>query len=196
MIALPPAMRYGLLRQLLLLAGLLLVALAAAVLLGAILVVARQPPAAIAPAPSTLVAGSIELPAPPLSENAGEMLVRPLFWNTRRPEPEAGPGEEPPVPVLGPDILDNVRLLGVFAAGDSAGVIISVAGQRQRQRLMVGEELQQWTLQGASAAGAAFVATDDPSLERLVALEHARVKADSGPPVQKQEAATTDDSPD
>ncbi|MDO8862523.1 hypothetical protein Q6D67_12500 [Haliea sp. E1-2-M8] len=193
MIALPPALQSGLLRQLLLLSGLLLAALAVAVLLGAILVITRHPPPAIPPAPSTLAEGSIELPAPTPSEDAGEMLVRPLFWNTRRPEPEAGPAEEP-APVLGPDILDNVRLLGVFAAGDSAGIIINVAGQRQR--LMVGEQLQQWTLQGLSAAGANFVASDDASMERLLPLEHARVKPERRPPGQIQEPATADDSPE
>lgn len=189
MIALPPAMRSGLLRQLLLLTGLLLAVVATVVLLGAILVMIRQPPAAIPPAPSTLSAVSIELPSPPLSEDAGEMLVRPLFWSTRRPEPAAGPVEAP-TPVLGPDVLDKVRLLGVFAAGDSAGVIINVAGQRQR--LMVGEELQQWTLQGLSAAGAKFVSTEDVSVERLLPLTHAGVKPEA--PGEAQEAAAVDDS--
>lgn len=193
MIALPPAIQSGLLRQLLLLSGLLLAALAVAVLLGAILVITRQPPPAIPPSPSTLAAGSIELPAPPLSENAGEMLARPLFWNTRRPEPEAGPVEKP-APVPGPDVLDKVRLLGMFAAGDSGGVIINVAGERQR--LMVGEGLQQWTLQGLSAAGANFVASDDASVERLLPLEHAQVKPERRSPGQIQEAATADDPPE
>ena len=187
MIALPPAMRSGLLRQLLLLTGLVLVVVALIALLGVILVMVRQPPAAIPPAPSTLVARSIELPTPMLSEDAGEMLLRPLFWNTRRPEPGASPVEAP-APVLGPDVLDKVRLLGTFAAGDSAGVIINVAGQRQR--LMVGEELQEWTLQGLSAAGARFVSIEDASVERTLPLEHAGVKWE--PPGREQEAAAGD----
>ena len=191
MMVLPPAMRSGLLRQLLLLTGLMLVVVVLLALLGVILVMVRQPPAAIPPAPSTLTAVSIELPSLPLSEDAGEMLRRPLFWNTRRPELDAVPVEEPE-PVLGPDVLDKVRLLGVFAAGDSAGVIINVAGQRQR--LMVGEELQQWTLQELSAAGAKFVDTDDASVERPLPLEHAAVKPERASAGRTQEAAKAADS--
>lgn len=191
MMVLPPAMRSGLLRQLLLLTGLMLVVVVLLALLGVILVMVRQPPAAIPPAPSTLTAVSIELPSLPLSEDAGEMLRRPLFWNTRRPELDAVPVEEPE-PVLGPDVLDKVRLLGVFAAGDSAGVIINVAGQRQR--LMVGEELQQWTLQELSAAGAKFVDTDDASVERTLPLEHAAVKPERASAGRTQEAAKAADS--
>ncbi|MEQ9465304.1 MAG: hypothetical protein RJQ10_16705 [Haliea sp.] len=190
---LPPALRSGLLRQLSLAAGMLFAALVVVFLLGAILVILRQPPAAIPPSPSTLTAVSIELPAPGLSENAGEMLARPLFWNTRRPEPEKGPAEAP-VPVLGPDVLDNVRLLGMFAAGDNAGVIINVAGQRQR--LLVGQELQQWTLRKLSAAGAIFVATDDASVERTLPLEHAQVTPAPRSAGRTQEAAAEAGSPE
>ena len=77
-------------------------------------------------------------------------------------------------PVSGRDILDKVVLLGVFSAGESGGAIVRIEGERQR--LMIGQELQQWKLQGITAQEAEFVSLDDASLKRVLPLEYAEGK--------------------
>ena len=163
------AMKSGLLWQLLrVCAGAVLLFLVSA-LVGAVLVMTKDPPAAIPPAASTLAAVSIELPAAAMPDGGAEIVERPLFWSSRRPE-----STEPVAPVSGRDILDKVVLLGVFSAGESGGAIVRIEGERQR--LMIGQELQQWKLQGITAQEAEFVSLDDASLKRVLPLEYAEGK--------------------
>ncbi len=167
------AMKSGLLWHLLrVCAGALLLFLVSA-LVGAVLVITKDPPAAIPPAPSTLAAVPIELPAVAMPDGGAEIVERPLFWSSRRPEVEAE-STGPVAPVSGGDVLDKVVLLGVFSTGESGGAIVRIDGERQR--LMIGQELQQWKLQGITAQEAEFVSLDDAALKRVLPLEYAEGK--------------------
>jgi hypothetical protein len=76
---------------------------------------------------------------------SGEITGRPLFWETRRPLAAAPVAEE--VAEEKPEDageLDKVQLVGIFGAGESAGIITLVEGKKRR--ILVGETLEGWTL--------------------------------------------------
>ena len=145
---------------------------ALSLLLGALLVMTRQPPAALPPARATLVPVPLVMPdetgATLAGELAGEIVQRPLFWRARRPL-ETETASEPVVVATGSRALDDVRLVGLFSSGDQAGVILRVAGDRRR--LLVGEQLDTWTLDSLDAKVASFSGPD--GRRRRIELEYA-----------------------
>jgi hypothetical protein len=81
-----------------------------------------------------------------------EIRNRPLFWPGRRPlpdgvansgEPDAGKGAKQ-------SELDEIKLVGVFGGGDSAGIIALVKGNKRR--ILLGENLDGWTLKSVEAS--------------------------------------------
>lgn len=84
-----------------------------------------------------------------------EIRSRPLFWPSRRPAqatPEdAVVEEETAAPATA---LDKVQLVGIFGAGDSAGIITLV--QDKKQRILLGEEISGWKLDEIAASHAVF----------------------------------------
>lgn len=126
---------------------------------------------------------------------SAELRERPLFWEGRRPvaaavaEPEAAPRDRAPR-------LQDVRLLGVFGAGDNGGIIALV--KSRQQRIQVGEELSGWTLQAVTADGATLVSggdTETLTLERssgsITVAEPAAAAAGSAAPVTKDDGELT-----
>lgn len=179
MIRVPASLQEGLLWQLLrscvVLLGLLIVAL----LVGALLVITRDPPPALAPAPGTLTAVSLEVPDAPSGALEGEMVTRPLFWSSRRPPVvEAAVVEPEAQPVSGADALDQARLLGILASGDRTGAILAVG--EQRMRLMQGESLEGWVLESLDGTRAVFVREDGAQQPVYLTLEHAQVRRPEG----------------
>lgn len=85
---------------------------------------------------------------------SAEMRDRPLFWAGRRAIAAAVSKPAPP-PAKKVPRLKEVRLLGIFGAGDSGGIIALV--KNRQQRIQVGEELSGWTLQEVTAGGATLV---------------------------------------
>ncbi|MEP4146609.1 MAG: type II secretion system protein N [Halioglobus sp.] len=87
-------------------------------------------------------------------EQRAQIRQRPLFWATRAPvqPPEAVKPEaaEPKAPKAGK--IDNVKLSGVFGAGDATGIIVVTKGKKHR--VMLGEEIQGWTLQSVDPTSA------------------------------------------
>lgn len=187
MSVIPYFLREGLLWSLvkacLLFAGLLGLALA----IGAMLVMFRDPPAAVAPTADTLAAAALALPAQAPSPAAGEMLARPLFWAGRRPVPDAVPEAAPP-PAPSSSLLDEVKLLGVFASGDRSGIIFALGNERRR--LLEGETFDGWRLQALQGSTALFSSEDASRGDVRLTLEHAHVPA----PVEVPE--TEDDQGD
>ena len=157
------------LNRLAVLCVLLAVLLGSALLLGALLVMYRDPPAALAPSRSTLVAVPVSARGVASATVAGEIVERPLFWSVREPLPESPEyvAEESPPPQ--PRELKGVRLLGLFESDGYAGVIIGLSGQRRR--LMIGDRLDGWRLEGVEADVAVF--THPKGGEVRVELEYA-----------------------
>ena len=99
--------------------------------------------AAVAPAADVLQVKPVDSPATVATSQSDEIRSRPLFWQTRRPTQGStaaaqDAGREP----VGP--LQEVKLLGVFGSGDTAGIIVLV--KDKKQRILQGESVQGWTL--------------------------------------------------
>lgn len=183
----PGFLREGLLRQLLQGCLVLLFLLGLALAIGVVLVVTREPPEAIPPAPETLSAAQIVLPSYPPSPIAGEMLARPLFWASRRPVMEA-PANDSPSPVPKSNVLEDVKILGMFASGERAGIIYALG--KERRRLLEGETLDGWRLESLDSNSVLFADEDGVRGQVRLTLEHAHV------PVPDTAPETDDDEGD
>lgn len=118
---------------------------------------------------------------------------RPLFWASRRPQIES---DEVNVPEddsrFKKDEFDKVKLVGVYDAGDSSGVIAEVKGERQRVRLK--QALEGWILDSIEADGAVFI---QGSKQKKLQLEHAnsaKYTATASKKVGSDKAVTQDDT--
>lgn len=103
---------------------------------------------------------SLALSRPELS--SVDFVSRPVFALNRKPaiEPVAQPEQSPESletevvsEVVG--TIDGIKLLGIFGSGGVAGVIISL-DTGERERLVVGEAVNGWTLQSVTSRGANF----------------------------------------
>lgn len=111
------------------------------------------------PAPESLRVGALNDGASLTAESRAEIRERPVFWVSRK---ALGPGEraasgEDPAPGGGdkkPREISGVKLSGVFGAGDAAGIIVLVDGTKRR--IMVGEEMNGWTLDAVTPVEAMF----------------------------------------
>jgi len=101
-------------------------------------------PEPVAPATDALQVKPVARPNPVAPGQSDEIRARPLFWGLRRPlegSSEAA-GPEPEQQVTGK--LKDVKLLGIFGAGDTAGIIALV--KDKKQRILLGERLLGWRL--------------------------------------------------
>lgn len=118
-------------------------------------------PAPVEPAASSLTVAD-QLARRAVSPQASaELRERPLFWDGRRAIATVESKPEP-APITRAPRLKDVRLLGVFGAGDSGGIIALV--QNKQQRVQIGEELSGWTLQAVTADGATLVNDGDTEI--------------------------------
>ena len=104
-----------------------------------------------APEPVQPAADSLQVPGVfgPVVVAAGErneIISRPLFWSSRQP---VSAGKTRPKPVDEPGELKNVKLVGIFGSGESAGIIVLV--KDKKRRILVGERLEGWTLKSVDS---------------------------------------------
>jgi len=111
-------------------------------------------PAPVEPAASSLTVADQLARRAVGTQASADLRERPLFWEGRRAV-AATDSRVLPAQTRRAPRLEGVRLLGVFGAGDSGGIIALVENQQQRVR--VGEQLSGWTLQAVSADGATLV---------------------------------------
>ncbi len=119
------------------------------------------------------------------AEQREAMGARPLFWTSRRPsigssETAAAAGKR--------GQLDKVRVMGVFGSGATAGAIVLV--EDERQRMLLGEELQGWTLDAVHQDRVDFSRADRQETLHLVKGD-IRTAALSPGAKNKNEAAGT-----
>ena len=114
-------------------------------------------PAPILPATDSLeVMSSIPL-GKVSARQRSEIRSRPLFWTGRRPaEAVANAAELQQLKELKEHTFNGIRLLGVFGAGESVGIIAQVKGKSRR--VLVGEKVDGWTLEAVEGNDAVFVA--------------------------------------
>jgi len=112
-------------------------------------------PESIAPALDVMIASdpiAIELVSAELSE---ELRARPLFWPSRRTrENEAVPASAAEKTSARQTELKKIKLVGIFGAGESAGIIALVQGKKRR--ILVGEVVEGWSLDSVARNEAVF----------------------------------------
>jgi hypothetical protein len=113
-------------------------------------------PESIVPSLESLEFTGMASVAPVDAKQALEIVSRPLFWPSRRPisatdEAEIIDQEE----AEQADDLAKIKVLGIFAGGQSAGVIALVKGKKQR--IQLNEQVIGWTLQSVEVGHAVFV---------------------------------------
>lgn len=99
------------------------------------------------------------------------LLERPLFSPTRRPPPP------PPPPAAAPlaDNFSTAQLSGVFVSGNTAGVIINIAGKTRRLR--INESVDGWVLHAVQGRSVTFASGGET---RVLQLPRAALSTFSG----------------
>ena len=145
-------------------------------------------PDAVPPAEDALRFGSIQPGRAVVQGESEEIRARPLFWPSRRPQdaPEQTTEAETEDAVAGE--LKGVKLQGVFGSGETAGVIALV--KDKKQRILLGEKLQGWTLETVSPNRVTL--TSGERSQELVLKAAAVVAADPPPQPARPEAGKKD----
>lgn len=102
----------------------------------------QSSPEAVEPAADTLQLASSPDVGSVSAAHSNDIRSRPLLWPSRRPAGDVVKVAEAK-PEKATD-FDSMQLVGVFGAGESAGMIVRVKGKPQRLRL--GDDLAGWTL--------------------------------------------------
>jgi hypothetical protein len=97
------------------------------------------------------------------------LTERPLFWSSRRPHVGEQEVVSEPQGAGRRDNLDQVKLEGIYSAGESSGIVISI--KKERSRIRLNETLFGWTLKELNENGAVFTRSDGK--QRVLQLEHA-----------------------
>jgi hypothetical protein len=162
-------------RRIELVALVLTVVLIVQVLYGALRLSVLSEPESIAPALDVMIDSeplAIELVSAELSE---ELRARPLFWPSRRVRVDntesASVEQKTPAPETE---IDKLKLVGVFGAGESGGIIALVEGKKRR--ILVGEVVEGWSLDSVTRNEAVFA---DESRRKTLILKPQEIVATS-----------------
>ncbi len=109
---------------------------------------------AVAPADDALTVKQIHPMARVSAEQSGRIRARPLFWEGRRPVDPVDVVAKTRNPKVKEGSLKGVALLGVFGGGETAGIIVKV--KDKRRRILLGEEIEGWTLDSVQPNEVAF----------------------------------------
>jgi hypothetical protein len=132
----------------------LLFFLLAITVVGGLGLVSGQGPEPVLPSADSLAAKELRLDSGLTAEQAGEILKRPLFWQSRRPL-------VPPPKVVkkakskAPEKLKGVVLMGVYGAGDGLGLIATIDGAFSR--INKGQSVKGWQFDAYEDGAAVFV---------------------------------------
>lgn len=139
-------------RRLELVAVMLLVLLCLQLIYSGVKLALAVGPAPIAPAADALSMDDLQRAREVVAAQSSEIRNRPLFWRSRRPSEALPEGSELDSEVDSDRAevgeLKGVRLKGIFGSGDTAGIIALV--KDKKQRILIGEQLNGWTLHSVS----------------------------------------------
>ena len=146
----------------------------------------RSLPDAVSPAPDALMVKKLQPLGKVSVEQSAEVLARPLFWQSRRPQDAQAVGQVKKN--VAPDNtkgLQKVRLLGVFGGAETAGMIVAVKGGQRR--ILLGEEIEGWTLESVESNQAVLSAD---GRQQSLQLKTVSVPVASDPPAPEAQAET------
>lgn len=121
---------------------------------GGLRLVMMDAPEPVAPAADSLTVPVVLSPQTVTAEQRNEILARPLFWAGRRALDPVATREDPGEQQGGDAGISGVKLVGIFGAGDTAGIIALVKGQKRR--ILVGGSLDGWTLEKVAPDSGVF----------------------------------------
>ena len=145
-------------------------------------------PDALPPAEDALRIEAMQEAAGVEPAESEEIRARPLFWQSRRPQDGPEPTTEAETEDAVAGELKGVKLQGVFGSGETAGVIALV--KDKKQRILLGETLQGWTLESVSPNRVTL--TSGGRSQELVLKTAAVVAADPPPQQTRPEAEEKD----
>ena len=139
---------------------------------------AKSLPSPIVPAAGVLSVSSYEAREGRANDTA--LLERPVFWQERTPY--APPEENAEVAVAPKEnaSIDEMQLIGVFAAGSESSVTLRY--KKETHHLRIDDELAGWTLLTVAGQGAIFGRTDTLDGE----LVSTQIELDHGPSLPTQ----------
>jgi len=120
---------------------------------------------------ASLVAPEVLQPRHVDEEQSQDIVSRPLFSATRRPE-ESDEQTDADAQAAGEDQFKDLKLVGTFGAGETAGIIALVKGQKRR--IIVDQDVAGWTLKSVEGHRAIF---ERNGTQQELALQHATVTA-------------------
>lgn len=142
-------------------------------------------PEAVMPARDALLVGDLYPMDRITPEQSEELLARPLFWEGRRAlvaQNQSASRKQG----RGVGQLKDIKLQGVFGAGETAGVIIKL--KDQQRRVMVGEEINGWTLESVDTNE---VVLSSGGRQESLQLRKGTVAAKATVPVARKDASPT-----
>lgn len=126
---------------------------------------------AVEPAPDSLRVAPVAAAGAITASQSLALQARPLFWAERRPNSavfantiaEGTTSDGRPA-----RRLEKLELTGIFGAGEQSGALVTHKGKRLR--LLVGDELEGWTLQSVTGGDVVFVSAGARDVKRLLAM--------------------------
>ncbi|GAB5413093.1 MAG: hypothetical protein Cons2KO_06960 [Congregibacter sp.] len=110
------------------------------------------------------------------------LQARPLFWPERRPTSAVFANtavEEADSTGRPARRLEKLELTGVFGSGEQSGAIVTHKGKRMR--LLLGDELEGWTLQSVQGGDVVFVSAGARDVKRLMTMPVLELPANAVP---------------
>ena len=147
-------------------------------------------PDAVRPMPDSLQIADVLGLSAASPEQRAQIRQRPLFWASRAPlvpEPEKAKPKPAKTNVPKPGKIENVKLSGVFGGGDTGGVIVIAKGKKRR--VMVGEELDGWTLRSVDPVSAIFTSGAQQANLALSVVEVSQSQTTSNQPAAGEQTA-------
>ena len=150
--------------------------------------------AGVKPIPPTIESLRVEPLETPRAITATDSLqvqARPLFWQSRRPTsaPTSSFQDDDELRSAASRELKQLEVTGVFGAGDLSGAIIAHKGERMR--LLVGDEVEGWTLISVDPDQVVFASAGARDVRRLQSLPIDGYRPPSGAETQSPSAGST-----
>ncbi len=136
-------------------------------------------PDAIRPAPDSLVVAAMSEQSVPADAESQEIVSRPLFWESRRPENAPAEAVVAQPASSKAKKLEGVKVVGIFGSGTTGGAIVIAKGKKQR--VAVNGTLEGWQLESVAPDRAVFISGEDRD-EKMLSTAATNVQYNTATP--------------